>query len=83
MGTSVQRHSLSQHDLVELLNWELAAYEQFGGCHFTSIRPLPDPDDSGCNWRDARLQADHRLDDLERSIVRTVIEETRHEFNVG
>jgi hypothetical protein len=83
MGTSVPRNTLNQHDLVELLNWELAAYDNCGGCHFTSIRPLPDPDDSGCNWRDARLQADHRLDREERDIVRHVIDETRHQFNLA
>ncbi|HWD22451.1 MAG TPA: hypothetical protein VG591_04910 [Burkholderiales bacterium] len=83
METSVSRQALSQHDLVELLNWELSAYEQVHGCHFTAIRPMADPDDSGCNWRDARLQSDHRLDPVERDIVRSVIEQTRHEFNLG
>ena len=83
METSVRREALSQHDLVALLNWELAAYEQCGGCRFTSIRPMADPDDSGCNWRDARLQSDHRLEPVERDIVRRVIEQTRQEFNVG
>ena len=83
METSVSRHALSQHDLVELLNWELAAYEQCHGCHFTTIRPMADPDDSGCNWRDARLQSDHRLAGNEREIVRSVIEQTRQEFNLG
>jgi hypothetical protein len=41
------------------------------------------PDDSGCNWRDARLQSDHALDLTERGIVRRVIAQTRREFNVG
>ncbi len=83
METSMSRQALSPHDLVELLNWELQAYERCSGCHFTSIRPLPDADDSGCNWRDARLQSDHQLDGVERDIVQRVIEQTRHEFNVA
>ena len=83
MDTRVSRPALSQHDLVELLNFELAAYEQFGGCHFTTVKPMPRPDESGCNWRVADLQADHRLDLVERGIVRRVIEQTRQEFNVG
>lgn len=82
MDTRVSRPALSPHDLVELLNFELAAYE-LSGCHFTSIRPMADPDDSGCNWRDARLQSDHRLAVDEREIVRSVIEQTRQEFNLG
>jgi len=74
--------ALNQRDLIQLLNWELAAYEQCGGCRFTSIRLMADADDSGCNWWDARLQADHPIDPVERSIVREVIELTRREFNV-
>jgi hypothetical protein len=83
MGTTISRQALSQHDLVQLLNWELAAYERCGGTRFTSISSMARPDDSGCNWRDARLQSDHALDLTERGIVRRVIAQTRREFNVG
>ena len=76
------RQALNPHDLVQLLNWELAAYEQCGGCRFTSIRLIADAEDSGCNWRDARVQSDHRLGTEERRIIRQVIEQTRREFNV-
>jgi hypothetical protein len=74
--------SLSQHDLVQLLNWELAAYERCSGTCFTSINSMARPEASGCNWRDARLQSDHRLDLTERGIVRRVVAQTRREFNV-
>ena len=83
MGTTLSREALSQHDLVQLLNWELAAYERCHGTRFTSISSIARPDDSGCNWRDARLQADHALDLTERGIVRRVIAQTRREFNVS
>ena len=74
--------SLNQHDLVQLLNWELAAYERCSGTRFTSINSMPKPEASGCNWRDARLQSDHPLDLTERGIVRRVVAQTRREFNV-
>ena len=74
--------SLSQHDLVQLLNWELAAYERCSGTRFTSIKSMARPEPSGCNWRDARLQSDHPLDLTERGIVRRVVAQTRREFNV-
>lgn len=80
MGT---KNSLKQHDLVQLLNWELAAYERCAGIRFTSIDAMAKPDDSGCNWRDARLQSDHALDLTERNIVRRVIVQTRREFDLG
>ena len=82
MGTPISRQALGQHDLVQLLNWELAAYERCAGTRFTSISSMARPDDSGCNWRDARLQSDHALDLTERGIVRRVIAQTRREFNV-
>jgi hypothetical protein len=75
--------SLSQQDLVHLLNWELAAYERCSGTRFTSIDSLANPEASGCNWRDARLQSDHALDLTERGIVRRVIAQTRREYNVA
>ena len=83
METAISRQALSQHDLVQLLNWELAAYERCGGTRFTSISSMARLDDSGCNWRDARLQSDHALDLTERGIVRRVIAQTRREFNVS
>jgi len=83
MRTTTLHQALSRHDLVQLLNWELAAYERCDGTRFTSISAMASPDDSGCNWRDARLQSNHPLDLTERGIVRRVIAQTRREFNVG
>jgi hypothetical protein len=83
METTISRQVRSPHDLVQLLNWELAAYERCAGTRFTSINSMARTDDSGCNWRDARLQSDHALDLTERGIVRRVIAQTRREFNVS
>jgi hypothetical protein len=83
MGATNLRQPLNQDELVQLLNWELAAYERCAGTRFTSINAMAKPDDSGCNWRDARVQSDHALDMTERNIVRRVIVQTRREFNVG
>ena len=82
MGT-ISRPALNQHDLVQLLNWELAAFEKCRGARFKSVSSMARLDDSGCNWRDARLQSDHALDLTERGIVRRVIAQTRREFNVN
>jgi hypothetical protein len=75
--------ALNQHDLVQLLNWELAAYERCAGTRFTSIKSAASAEASGCNWRDARVKSDHSLDRRERRIVRRVIAQTRREFNVS
>lgn len=75
--------ALSRQDLLALLNWELCAYDECDGCHFTSIRPMRDRDDVGANWFDARVQADHPLGVEEHFIVRRVVEETRRRFELA
>lgn len=82
MATTQSRQALSQHDLIQLLNFELAAYERCSGTRFTSIQAMSRPDPSGCNWRDAQVHSDHALDLVERGIVRRVVVQTRREFNV-
>lgn len=69
--------------LIALLNWQLCAYEECEGCHFTSIRRMRERDDAGANWLDARLQADHRLGMAEQFIVRRIVEQTRRRFDVA
>jgi len=75
--------ALNQHDLVQLLNWELAAYDKCSGTRFVSIKSIECEDPSGCNWSYARVKSDHSLDRRERRIVRRVIEQTRREFNLS
>ena len=76
------RQSLNREELLALLNWELAAYEQCEGAHFSSIRPMRERDDTGCNWFDARVATDHKLGIDEYFIVRHVVEQTRQEFDL-
>jgi hypothetical protein len=83
MGTTISRQALSEHNLVQLLNWELAAFDKCSGTRFITVSSMAKPDHSGCNWREAQLQADHPLDLTERGIVRRVIALTRREFNVS
>ena len=79
----MDRPILEQRALIALLNFELAAYAECDGCHFTSIRRMSDRDDSGCNWLDARVKADHKLGVEEHFIVRHVVTQTRRQFDVG
>ena len=82
MKKQVIHQALNQHDLVQLLNWELAAYDKCDGTRFVSIKSIERSDPSGCNWSYARVKSDHSLDRGERRIVRRVIEQTRREFNL-
>ena len=76
------RQSLDRDELLALLNWELAAYDQCEGAHFSSIRTMRERDDTGCNWLDARVASDHKLGVDETFIVRHVVEETRRKFDL-
>lgn len=76
------RQALDREELLALLNWELAAYEQCEGAHFSSIRTMRSRDDTGCNWLDARVASDHKLGVDESFIVQHVIAETRREFDL-
>ena len=79
----MERQVLDPRDLIALLNWELAAYGECDGCHFTSIRRMSERDDSGCNWLDARVRSDHKLGVEEQFIVHHVVAQTRKQFDVG
>jgi len=79
----MERQVLDPRDLIALLNWELAAYGECDGCHFTSIRRMSERDDSGCNWFDARVRSDHKLGVEEQFIVHHVVAQTRKQFDVG
>ena len=82
MTTATSRRALDKTGLIALLNWELAAYSECDGCRFTSIRTARKADDSGCNWADARVDADHWLTVDEQLILRGVIEDTRKGFDL-
>jgi hypothetical protein len=79
----MERQALDQGSLVSLLNFELAAYAECDGCHFSAIRRTPRRDDAGCNWLDASVESDHALGVQEHFIVRHVVEQTRQQYDVS
>ena len=76
------RQVLGEHDVLTLLNFELSAYEECAGCHFTSVKPAKVADETGCNWRDADLQVDGGATEAARKITRWVVDEVRDTYNV-
>jgi len=75
--------ALRAERLLQLLNWELSAYEECDDCRFTSIRRMRERDDAGANWLDARVEADHRLGMAEQFVVREIVAHTRRRFDVA
>jgi hypothetical protein len=76
------RQSLSEHEVLMLLNFELSAYDECADCRFTSVRPAQVADETGCNWRGADLQVEGQATDTARRITRQVLEEVRDTYNV-
>ena len=78
----MMRTELDKHDLLALLNWELAAFSECEGCRFTSIKRLRKPDHSGCHWAEAGIDADHWLRVEEQLILHRLIEDTRRQYDL-
>jgi hypothetical protein len=70
------KQRLSREELLQLLNWELAAYEQCEGRHFSAIDPEPDE-----HWS-AHLEDDGSVDFDEYALAWHVVEQTRQAFDL-
>lgn len=73
---------IDEKDLLQLLNWELAAYEECAGCRFTAVDAAERLDGEGCNWVDARLEVEAPIGLTGQIIAHRVVEQTRRSFNV-
>ena len=65
------RQTLSQPDLVALINFELAAYEECEGCHVVSVDPVLVIEDTS------------RADPRKSRIVEQVLAETSAQFELA
>lgn len=83
MNMPLPKQALSEDALLQLLNWELAAYDECAGCRFTAVKPICGDEGADGNWADARLEADHPLDLAEHFIARRVVSETRRVFDLA
>ena len=77
-GCMVQllKQRLSRQELLELLNWELAAYEQSEGRHFAAVDLEPDE-----HWS-AHLEDDGSVDFDQYALAWHVVEQTRRAFDL-
>jgi len=72
---------LSEHEVLDLLNFELSAYEECADCHFTAVEPSI-RDESGSNWHGAKLQAEGEMTETARRIGRQVLDEVHETYNI-
>ena len=75
------REILSVHDVLELLNFELSAYDECANCHFTSVKASL-WDETGSNWHGASLHSDGPMTEAARRISRQVLDEVHETYNI-
>ena len=76
------RTKVSEDDLLKWLNAQLAEYEDYRNCSFTSIMRLAEEDKSGCNWSMANVRCSGVSAKVcEPEVIRIVTEATKR-FNV-
>jgi hypothetical protein len=71
------KETLARGEMLQLLNWELSAYEQCDGCHFSGIERL------GAGWS-AHLDLDPEdaAGSDELALAREVLEQTRRLYDL-
>jgi hypothetical protein len=74
MGQKLKQ-ALSRHELEQLLNWELQAYEGCDGCHFSGVEP------AASGWS-AHIDVDRPIGTVEYAIADAVLEQTRRVFDL-
>ena len=77
------RQQLTLHDLIDLLNFELAAYEECSDCHVTAVELAPLAYSPRCNWRGANIDGADGADPRKQRIIQQVLAETRKQFDVA
>lgn len=74
MGQKLKQ-ALTRHELEQLLNWELQAYEGCECCHFSGVEP------TGAGWS-AHIDHDGPIGTIEYAIADAVLEQTRRVFDL-
>ena len=69
------KQALNRDELLQLLNWELAAYDGCEGCHFSGVEP------TGAGWS-ARIDVDASTGLVEYTIAHAVLEQTRRVYDL-
>ena len=68
------KEKLTRDELLQLLNFELAAYDQCQGCRFAAIDLLP-----GREWS-AHLEDEGDVELTQYCIARSIVEQTQRAF---
>ncbi len=79
----MKRTLVSQEYLLQWMNSQIAEYEDYADCHFTSVVPLRESDEYGCNWSGADLMCSGMPLDVCQPIAQRIIDAAKKKFNVG
>lgn len=77
------RELVSEKQLLEWLNAELAKHDQCEDWRFDSVTPLAGEDETGCNWsNDAHLWPCGANSDICLSVAARIVGQARGKFNL-
>lgn len=81
-GSAMSRTAVSQQELLQWLNTELAKHEECNDCRITSVKALRETDAEGCNWSLANLQCSGVPTVHCQRVANQVIAQARAKFNI-
>jgi hypothetical protein len=78
----MEREILTEADLVQIINDELASTEAAAECRFSGVYSLQEPDESGCNWSMGTYIAGGIPAEISAPVVARVVSELQRKYNI-
>lgn len=76
------RRELTEPELLNVLNRQLAAHDTCANCRFTSVSRLEGPDETGSNWSHVNLRCSGQPADVCRPAADHVISTAKEKYNL-
>lgn len=78
----MERAFVSQEELLNWMNSQIAEYEECTDCRFDAVVQLKEEDEDQCNWSDPNLRCSGAHIEVCWPIAQRVYEHARTQFNV-
>lgn len=78
----MKKELVSHDDLLEWMNSQLAMHDECTNCRFTSVLPLVEQDEDGCNWSTVNLRCSGVPTEVCDPIAKRIVAQARGKFNL-
>jgi hypothetical protein len=79
----MERQTLNKAELLNILNAGLAKLPDYQECRYEDVTKLDQPDETGCNWKDAMLRCSGMHPGTCQPAGFKILEEARKKYNLG